>query len=161
VSDFYTLTASWDKALPNHEGEPDDSPVQALAVTLDAPMHGYLSRADDVDYYYVRGEGGGTLSGEVTGVDGADVRIVVLPSGSTFGPPGALPTGSKVFDSAGPGAGEKFDGVSWPAGTPSPLIVVQRKLENLKSSAVANLDKRHHTPRGLDVEYTLSLRLKP
>src|SRR5262249_18356930 len=120
-------------------------------------MHGYLSRADDVDYYTLRGPGGGTLAGEVTGVAGTDLRLVVLPAGSTLGPPGALPLGAKGFDAGGLGAGAQLTGVAWPAGTASPIVVVQRKLENTKPSP----DKHHHTPVGLDVEYALSLRLRP
>jgi hypothetical protein len=100
------------------------------------------------------------VSGEVSGVAGADLRLVVWPAGTTFGPPGALPLGARVFDAGGPGAGEKLDGVPWPAGAPSPIVVVQRKLESAKSTSTVG-DKRHHAASGLDVEYALSLRLRP
>lgn len=156
VSDWYALKASWTPIAPDRESEPDDSVADALPTAIDQPMHGYLSRADDVDYYYLRGEGGGTISGEVSGVAGADFRVVVLPAGSTFGPPGALPAGARLFDAGGMGAGETFDGIAWPSGTASPIIVVQRKLDNRKPGA----DNRHHT-LGIDVEYTLTARLKP
>ena len=111
VSDWYTLTATWKPIEPAHETEPDDIASAALPVRLGETMRGMLGRVDDVDYYYVRGEGGGTLVGEVTGVPGADLRVVVLPAGSTMGPPGPLPPGAKVFDAGGVGAGEKLDGV--------------------------------------------------
>jgi hypothetical protein len=118
-------------------------------------MRGTLGRLDDVDYYYVRGGGGGTLGGEVTGVPGADLRVVVLPAGATMGPPGPLPPGAKVFDTGGVGASERLDGVAWAAGAPGPLVVVERKLPRL-----AGPDARRTTV-GLDAEYALSLRLKP
>jgi serine/threonine-protein kinase len=161
VSDWYTLKAAWAPIAPDHETEPDDTVADALPMSLTAPMHGYLSRADDVDYFVLRGTGGGTLSGEISGVAGADLRVVVLPAGTTFGPPGALPLGAKVFDAGGLGAGEKIDGVPWPAGTASPIVVVQRKLESAKPGSPATSAKRHHTPTGLDVEYALALRLRP
>jgi hypothetical protein len=164
VSDWYTLTATWKPLEAGHETEPDDQVGAALPVNPGEPMRGYLGRVDDVDYYVVRGHGakpGGTLAGEVTGVPGADVRLVVLPGGAAIGspigsitgPPGPLPPGAKVFDAGGPGAGEKFDGVSWPAGAPAPLVVVERKLPRREA------DRRSTV--GLDTEYTLSLRLKP
>ncbi|MDB4970741.1 MAG: serine/threonine protein kinase [Myxococcales bacterium] len=154
ISDWYTLTATWAPPTVGHEVEPDDSAGTALAVAPAEPMRGYLGRVDDVDYYYVRGEGGGTLSGEVTGVAGADVRLVVLPGGATTGPPGPLPPGAKVFDAGGVGAPERFDGVAWPTGARAPLVVVERKLPR----AVAD---RRTSPSGLDTEYTLSLKLRP
>jgi hypothetical protein len=155
VSDWYTLTATWKPIEPGHETEPDDVASAALPLPLGETMHGTLGRVDDVDYYYLRGDGGGTLAGEVTGVAGADLRVVVLPAGSTMGPPGPLPPGAKVFDAGGVGAGEKIDGVTWTAGTPGPLVVIERKLPH-----VAAGDVRHSTV-GLDTEYALSLRLKP
>ena len=155
VSDWYTLTATWKPIEPAHETEPDDVASAALPVATGETMRGTLGRVDDVDYYYVRGEGGGTLSGEVTGVPGADLRVVVLPAGSTMGPPGPLPAGAKVFDSGGVGAGEKLDGVAWSAGTPGPLVVIERKLPRTTGPDA------HHVTVGLDTEYALSLRLKP
>ena len=32
-----------------------------------------------------------------------------------------------MFDSAGPGGPESFDEVPWPRGSPSPILVVERK----------------------------------
>jgi hypothetical protein len=155
VSDWYTLTATWHPLEPGHESEPDDVASAALPVGVGETMHGRLGRLDDVDYYYVRGATGGTLAGEVTGVPGADLRVVVLPAGSTMGPPGPLPPGARVFDAGGVGAGEKLDGVSWPNGTPGPLVVVERKLPRTGGP------EARRTTIGLDVEYALSLRLKP
>jgi len=155
VSDYYTLTATWKPAEPGHESEPDDVASAALPVSAGETMRGKLGRLDDVDYYYVRGDGGGTLGGEVTGVPGADLRVVVLPAGSTMGPPGPLPAGAKVFDAGGVGAGEKLDGIAWQSGTPGPLVVIERKLPRVTSP-----DARHTTV-GLDSDYALSLRLKP
>ena len=156
VSDWYTLTATWKPLEPGHESEPDDMASAALPVGVGETMRGTLGRFDDVDYYYVRGAAtGGTLAGEVTGVPGADLRVVVLPAGSTMGPPGPLPAGARVFDAGGIGAGEKLDGVTWPAGAPGPLVVIERKLPR-----TAGADARRTTV-GLDVEYALSLRLKP
>jgi hypothetical protein len=127
----------------------------ALPLTVGETMRGTLGRLDDVDYYYVRGNGGGVLSGEVTGVPGADLRVVVLPAKATMGPPGPLPPGAKVFDTGGAGAGERIDGVAWAAGTPGPLVVVERKLPRPNAAGPVR------TTVGLDVEYALSLRLKP
>jgi hypothetical protein len=159
VSDWYTLTATWKAIEPNHETEPDDVASAALPLTVGETMYGTLGRLDDLDYYYLRGPGpqtsGGTLSGEVTGVPGADMRVVVLPEGATMGPPGPLPAGARVFDTGGVGAGERIEGVTWAAGKPGPLIVIERKMPH--TAAAGGL----RTTVGLDVEYALSLRLKP
>ena len=120
---------------------------------LDQPARGYLGRLGDVDYFYPRGEGGGTLSGTLSAIEGVDVRLVVLPPGAQTGPPGALPTGARVFDAAGPGEPEKFDGVAWPQGGPGPIIVVERK--DKKPDA----DGRRPPLVGLDVPYSLTVRL--
>ena len=61
-----------------------------------------------------------------------------------------------MFDAGGAGAGERIDGVAWPAGTPGPLVVVERKLPAAERGRA-----RARTTVGLDVEYALSLRLKP
>ncbi|HEY2746275.1 MAG TPA: serine/threonine-protein kinase [Polyangia bacterium] len=166
VSDWYTLTATWQPVEANHETEPDDVASAALPLTVGETMRGTLGRIDDVDYYYVRtasGKGGGTLAGEVTGVPGVDLRVVVLPAGATMGPPGALPPGAKLFDAGGVGAGERIDGVSWAAGTPGPIVVVQRKLPLSVGAGAPRTDAHTtaHTTTSLDVEYALSLRLKP
>lgn len=164
VSDYYTLTSTWKAIEPGRETEPDDNAGAALPIDAGTTMRGYLSRADDVDYYYVRGPGGGTLAGEVTGVAGVDVRIVVLPAGATTGPPGALPAGAKVFDAGGAGAGEKFDGIAWAAGAPGPLVVVERKMPrpaNPTNNPNNNSDGQRHSVVGIDSEYALSVRLKP
>ena len=156
VSDWYTLTATWKPIEAGHETEPDDVASAALPITVGETMRGTLGRLDDVDYYYVRGgKGGGTLAGEVTGVPGADLRVVVLPAGSTMGPPGPLPPGARVFDTGGVGAGERIDGVTWAAGAPGPLVVVERKLPRPNGAGPLR------TTVGLDAEYALSLRLKP
>jgi len=159
VSDWYALTATWTAIAPAHEVEPDDVASAALPVGVGEPMRGMLGRVDDVDYYYVRGAGGGTLAGEVTGVPGVDLRVVVLPAGATMGPPGPLPAGAKVFDAGGVGAGEKLDGVSWAAGAPGPLVVVERKLPRV--GGLEDPSGARRTATGLDAEYVLSLRLKP
>jgi len=163
VSDWYTLTATWTPIVPGHETEPDDVASAALPITIGETMRGTLGRLDDVDYYYVRGAKGGVLAGEVTGVPGADLRVVVLPAGSTMGPPGPLPAGAKVFDTGGVGAGERIDGVAWAAGTPGPLVVVERKLatQGDRKLPKGNGAGQVRTTVGLDTEYALSLRLKP
>jgi len=88
--------------------------------------------------------------------DDPDARVVVLPPGSQSGPPGALPPGSKIFDSAGPGEPEKLEGIPWPAGGPGPILVVQRK--EPKPDGKANGERRAPLV-GLDVPYSLTVRL--
>jgi serine/threonine-protein kinase len=149
---WYTLTASWKPLDANLEAEPDDNPSQALPLSLDQPMRGYLGRLGDVDYYYLRGEGGGTLSATLSAIEGVDARLVVLPPGSQAGPPQPLPMGAKVFDVGGPGQPEKFEGVAWPAGGPGPILVVERK--DRKPDA----DGRRAPLVGLDVPYSLTVR---
>ncbi len=153
LTNWYTLTATWQPLGPNLESEPDDSPSQALPMTLDQPMRGYLGRSGDVDYFYLRGEGGGTLSGTLSAVEGVDARVVILPPGSLTGPPGALPPGARVFDSVGAGEPEKLDGIPWPAGGPGPILVVQRK------DGKPDANGRRAPLVGLDVPYSLTLRL--
>jgi serine/threonine-protein kinase len=149
---WYTLTASWKPLDANLEAEPDENPSQALPLSLDQPMRGYLGRLGDVDYYYLRGEGGGTLSATLSAIEGVDARLVVLPPGSQAGPPQPLPAGAKVFDAGGPGQPEKFEGVPWPAGGPGPILVVERK--DRKPDA----DGRRAPLVGLDVPYSLTVR---
>jgi serine/threonine-protein kinase len=154
MSDWYTLTARWAPLQPNQEAEPDDAPNEAVPLPLEEPMRGFVGRAGDVDYYYPRGEGGGTLSGTLSGIDGVDLRIVVLPPGATDGPPRRIPPGAKVFDSGGSGAPEKFDGIAWPSGSPGPILVVERR----EQTTVAR--KPGGNPLvGLDVPYSLTVRL--
>jgi hypothetical protein len=154
VSDWYTLTAVVGKLPADRESEPDDRPDQALPIADGETIHGYLSRADDVDYFYVHGEGGGTLSGQLSAIDAVDTRIVVLPAGASAGPPGPLPAGAKIFDAGGPGAAETFAGIAWAAGTPGPLIVIRRNPAHSTGGP-------RHAPVGLDSEYRLSLHLTP
>jgi hypothetical protein len=161
VSDFYTLTATWKPLEPGMESEPDDTVAEALPLAVGQSVRGMLSRADDVDYWALQGTGGGTLAGEVTGVPGVDVRLVVLPPGATSGPPGPLPPGAKVFDTGGPGAGEKIDGVPWPKdASKGPIVVVERKLPRMKTGAATSGDDKLPVP-AIASEYTLSLRQKP
>jgi serine/threonine-protein kinase len=152
---WYTLTAAWHPVGPDEESEPDDSPAQALPLTLDRPMRGYLGRAGDVDYFYPRGDGAQrsmeTLGGFVSGIDGVDLRVVVLPPGSTVGPPAPLPPGSRVFDSGGPGAPENFSHIDWPKGA-GPIIVVERKEAGPRGGAT------RPALVGVDVPYSLTVR---
>jgi hypothetical protein len=140
-------------------------------------MRGGFARADDVDYYVVRGGGAraATLAGDVSGVAGVDVRVVVLPPTATSGPPGPLPSGAKVFDAGGVGAGERFDGIAWPGGDADigPYIVVERKLARVTSPTTHGRAEEREPSRGDNktavpsigpapgVDYVLSLRIKP
>jgi eukaryotic-like serine/threonine-protein kinase len=162
LTNWYTLTASWKPLEPNLESEPDDSPEQAVPLALDQPTRGYLGRAGDVDYFYLRGEGGGKLSGTLSGIEGVDTRVVVLPPGSQAGPPGPLPPGAKIFDNAGVGEPEKLEGIPWPAGGPGPILVVQRKeaKPDGKSTGPGGIERRAPLV-GLDVPYSLTVRLGP
>ena len=153
LNDWYTLTAAWQPLSATQESEPDDAPAQALPLPLEQPMRGFAGRLADVDYYYPRGEGGGTLSGKLSGIDGVDLRLVVLPPGAQSGPPGPLPPGARVFDAGGPGAPESFDGVSWPQGQSGPIVVVERK------EPPSRPGKRPPPLVGLDEPYSLSVRL--
>jgi hypothetical protein len=82
---------------------------------------------------------------------------VILPLGSTAAsvplPGEPVPPGVRVFDAGGAGAPEAFDGVAWPAGSPSPLIVVERK------DGKPDEDGRYRTLVGLEVPYSLNVRL--
>jgi len=141
-TEWYTLTARWGPLAADMESEPDDAPNEAVALPLDEPMRGFAGRAGDVDYYYPRSEGGGTLSGTLSGIDGVDLRLVVK-----------LPGGDKIFDAGGPGAPEKFDGIPWATGAPGPQLVVERK--DPKSDG-----GRRGPLVGLDVPYSLTVRLQ-
>jgi hypothetical protein len=79
--------------------------------------------------------------------------VVVLPPGSTSGPPGALPPGARVFDAGGPGAPEPFDGIAWAAGSAGPILVVERK------DKPADPTGHRQALVGLDVPYALTARL--
>jgi tRNA A-37 threonylcarbamoyl transferase component Bud32 len=166
VSDFYTLTATWGPPPPGRESEPDDGAAQAMTIAPGETVRGSLARADDLDYFVVQGVAGktGTLAGEVTGVAGVDLRVVVLPGTvgtsdkvAAGGPPGPLPPGAKVFDPGRTGAGVKLEGIALPpAGTVGPYIVVERKLPK-----VAAGQERKGPLAAVADEYSFSLRLKP
>jgi hypothetical protein len=152
---WYTLRAGWHALDPGEESEPDDTPAQAIPLVVGEPLRGYAGRAGDVDYYYLRGEGGGTLEASLSAIDGVDLRLVILPPGATTGPPSAMPPGTKVFDAGGPGAAEEASGIAWPAGTPGPILVVERKAEKPD-----NKPERRQLV-GIDVPYSLTARLRP
>ncbi|MSP61463.1 MAG: serine/threonine protein kinase [Myxococcales bacterium] len=152
VTDQYTLKASWRSIGNDEESEPDDTAVTALAAPLGRPIHGYLARANDLDFYQPEGWSGGTLAGTVTGVDGVDVRLVVIPGGTVVGDDPAKAPGAKVFDAGGPGKGEEFSGFAAPEGAAAPFVVVVRK------DAEAKPGGRRATLAGTDARYTLTLR---
>jgi hypothetical protein len=137
-TDWYTLNARFQPLRASQEAEPNDQASQAIPLQLGEPMRGFAGKANDVDYYAARGEGGGILSGSVSAIDGVDLKITV---------------GNKVFDGGGHGAAESFDGVPWPAGAPAPLIIVERK--DGKPDATG----RWHGLVGLDAPYSLNVRL--
>ncbi len=152
VTDQYALTASWRPAGADEETEPDDAPTQAVAAPLGTPVHGFLHRVGDVDYYYPSGGGAGkTLAGEVTGVDGVDLAVVVVPPGAGgSGDPAAAP-GARVFDAGREGAGEKLS-TPWPAGGAAPLVAVVRK------DKPADASGRRPALAGVGAPYSLVLR---
>jgi hypothetical protein len=187
---WYTLRARWHTAATadganvggnQEETEPDDTPAQALPLMSGVPMRGYAGRAHDVDYYYLRGDGGGIVSGSLSAIDGVDLRVIALPAGSTLTlplPAGPLPSGVRVFDSGGAGMAEDFDGVPWTAGSPGPILVVERKekdkddakgkdgkdgkdKDSNKDSATPAKRHIHRQLVGLDTPYTLTARLRP
>jgi hypothetical protein len=128
LTSWYTLTASWHALSPDtEESEPNDSVAEAIALTLDRPIRGYASRAHDLDFYTVRGGGGGTLSGVLSAIEGVDLRLVVIPVGVAVRPGEWPPPGALVVDAGGASVAESFEGVAWAAGAPSPVIVVERK----------------------------------
>ncbi len=154
---WYTLTPNWKPLVPDYESEPDDRPDQALPIAIGRPMRGYLGRAADVDYFRPGGLGGGVLSAQLSGIDGVDTRIIAVPptAASAGTPLGALPAGSKVFDSGGPGEPEHMSGITWPAGQPAPFIVVERR------ERVGHTDGPRNNLVGIDVPYALTLQLDP
>jgi hypothetical protein len=85
---------------------------------------------------------------------------VILPAGAVYGPPGPLPSGARVFDAGGPGVAEHFDGVSWPAGKPAPILVVERReVSTDGDKALEKKSASHAALVGLDVPYSLTVRL--
>jgi serine/threonine-protein kinase len=149
ITDQYGLTVSYRPIGSDEEVEPDDAPQSALAVPVGRPITGYLHRAGDLDYFRPTGTPG-ILDGEVAGVEGIDLKIVVLPAGVEPGADPATAPGAKVFDTGGPGKGERFAGLSWAAGS-APFVVVTRKDRGPDASG--------KTPRvsGASLPYTLTL----
>jgi hypothetical protein len=159
ISDWYTLTATAAPPSPGVEREPDDSGNTALPLELDRPITGYLSSAGDVDYYVLQRSGSEALVGEVTGINGVDLRVVVLPPGSRSGPPGPLLPTAIVFDRQPMGGGERFElrapGSEGSAGdhTNDGVIVVIERKERKD-------EKAHALVLGRDQPYTLNVRVK-
>jgi serine/threonine-protein kinase len=137
-TDWYTLNARFQPLQASQEAEPNDTPETAIELPLGTPMRGFAGKANDIDYYKPRAEGGGVLSGSLSAIDGVDLKLIV---------------GGKVYDSSGPGGPEAFEGVAWPKGAPPPLIVVERK--DGKPDATG----RWHGLVGLDAPYSLNVRL--
>ena len=154
VTDQYALHTTLRPLAPDEESEPDNAPEEAIAVTLERPVRGYLARPNDLDWFYPEGGGGGALSGQVSGIDDVDVRLIVLPPGAaTAGDPAHAP-GARVFDAGGPGHGERFADVPWPSGGAAPLVVVERKDRKPTEGRGPSLP-------GIDTAYALTLERVP
>jgi hypothetical protein len=55
---------------------------------------------------------------------------------------------------------EHFDGVSWPAGKPAPILVVERReVSTDGDKALEKKSASHAALVGLDVPYSLTVRL--
>jgi serine/threonine protein kinase len=104
ISDRYTLIV---RHLPSetNEGEPDDDPATALAVTPGTVMNGYVEVEGDRDMYCVAGEPAAAPKITVTPPAGLDV---------------ALDTGGQTINAAGPGGTE-----STTLGPADPCVVVR------------------------------------
>ena len=151
ITDRYTLLATVRSIGPDEESEPDDTSDTALPLRLDHPIAGYLSHPNDVDFFYPLGIGGGTLSGEVTGIDGVDVRLIVLPPGVPAGDSPAKVAGARIFDAGGPGQPERFADLPWLASASAPRIVVERK------DRPPPPGRRGPSLIGIDSRYTLTV----
>jgi serine/threonine-protein kinase len=127
VTDQYALTATWHPPQPDEEAEPDDAPEQAIALPLGRPVHGYLHKSGDTDWYYPSGAPVAALEGDVSGIDGVDLRLIALPAGVAASEDAAKTPGAKVIDAGGPGKPEHLADLAWPAGGAPPRIAVQRK----------------------------------
>jgi serine/threonine-protein kinase len=154
VTDQYALTASWHPAAPDEEAEPDDTPEQAIPMPLGRPMRGYLHRENDIDWYYPTGAQVPALEGELSAIEGVDVRIIALPPGAKVADDPAKTPGATVVDAGGPGKPERLADLPWPAGAAPPRIAVQRKD---RDRPPGDSSRRGPLP-GADAPYTFVLR---
>ena len=129
----YRLEAEWRLARAGDESEPDDNPMMAEPLALGTTVEGFLHRPGDVDVFRLTSDqsAAGTLAGEIPGIPGVDIAIVLLPA--TTGGRGknrledlVQIAGAQLIDRHGVGEGEQWSQLLWHDATP-PLLVVARK----------------------------------
>ncbi len=115
---------------------------------------GTLGTIGDRDSYYVRGDGGGRLTGTVSGIAGVEMRVVVLAPGMEWKGDGPPPKEARVFEGK---AGTKisFDAGQWPPGTQGPILVVERKEKERRTEEQVRV-----RAEGLTTPYRILVQLK-
>jgi serine/threonine protein kinase len=91
----YELTVTWGPPRPGVELEPNDTPLTANKVEKEGSVSGRLATADDEDWFVVKVPPGMRVEGEVDGIDGIDIAVLVGEH-------------RKKVDAGGPGDDETF-----------------------------------------------------
>jgi eukaryotic-like serine/threonine-protein kinase len=91
----YELTVEWGPPRPDVELEPNDTPLTANKIEREGSLTGHLSSAEDEDWFVIKVPPGMRVDGEVQGIDGVDLAVLVGEH-------------RKRIDSAGLGDDESF-----------------------------------------------------
>jgi hypothetical protein len=75
---LYTLSVSSEAGGDNLEKEPNDSAEDAIGLLDGQKINGYLSVANDVDWYKIEVERPSILSAELSGLDRVDLQLYVV-----------------------------------------------------------------------------------
>jgi hypothetical protein len=73
----YELTVSWNPPRPDLELEPNDTPLTANKVEREGSLTGHMESPDDQDWFVVKVPPGMHIEGEVAGIEGIDLIVLV------------------------------------------------------------------------------------
>jgi eukaryotic-like serine/threonine-protein kinase len=73
----YELTVEWGPPRPDLELEPNDTPLTANKIEHEGTLTGHLAAADDEDWYVIKVPPGTHVEGEVDGIKGIDIAVLV------------------------------------------------------------------------------------
>ncbi|MFL5399540.1 MAG: hypothetical protein ACJ79P_16715 [Myxococcales bacterium] len=145
----YTLIATVEQGPEDLEIEPNDEMSRATDIGPSGTRSGYLAPAGDADFYLVRVERPTILHAEVSGLERADVEMLVLAPGVRAG---ARPVVLARANEGGLREGEVIPALGIPAGdTYVEIVGAARQLEG---KPVRDAEDRDHL-------YKLSLSLLP
>jgi serine/threonine protein kinase len=73
----YLLTADWASPRSDRELEPNDTPLTANKIDGEVTVQGHLAAPDDEDWFVIRVPPGMRVAGQVEGIPGVDLAVLV------------------------------------------------------------------------------------